>query len=123
MNRFSKAERLSGEPVISDLVRNGNFFASAPLHIKYKETTPVSGSFLRVAFSVPKRLFKKATQRNLLKRRMREAYRKDKDELVQLLQEKRKGLDIFILYSEKEIREFSVIESAMKRCLKKVSQI
>lgn len=122
MSRFSKAERLSGEPVISDLVRNGNFFAAPPLHMKYKEKIPVSGSFLRVAFSVPKRLFKKAIQRNLLKRRMREAYRKDKDELVQQLREKGKGMDIIILYSEKEIREFPAIESAMKRCLNKITK-
>jgi len=66
-----------------------------------------------MAVSVPKRLFKRAVDRNLLKRRIREAYRLNKSELYNLLVQKELKLYLVIQYQHKEIAGFHVIEEGL----------
>ena len=66
-----------------------------------------------MAVSVPKRLFKKAVDRNLLKRRIREAYRLNKADLYSLLENKQITLQLIIQYQKKEIKDFHTIEKAL----------
>ena len=68
----------------------------------------------RVMVSVPKRLFKRAVKRNLLKRRLRESYRVRKD-LVQ-------GTDILFLYNSKEILDSKEIARQVEQILKNIGQ-
>ena len=68
-----------------------------------------------ILVSVPKRLFKRAVRRNLLKRRIREAYRTQK----QLLPGN--GYSIMILYNSKEVMDFEVIRNQVKDILEKVA--
>ncbi len=65
--------------------------------------------------SVPKRLFKRAVKRNLLKRRLREAYRLQK-ELLPV-----PGHDILFVYSSAEIADFSVIREEVASLLRKIA--
>ncbi len=65
----------------------------------------------KVAFIVPKRKIKLATQRNLLKRRMREAYRLNKNILTKT------GLHMVFFYKPNEVIAFQRIEIAMMNCL------
>ena len=74
-----------------------------------------------MAVSVPKRLFKNAVDRNLLKRRIREAYRLNKRDLYSLLQQKERNLKLVIQYQHKEIKEFKTIEDALKMGLSKLA--
>jgi len=66
-----------------------------------------------MAVSVPKRLFKRAVDRNLLKRRIREAYRLNKGELYQLLQEKEQKLILVIQYKDRKLGDYHSIEEAL----------
>lgn len=66
-----------------------------------------------MAVSVPKRLFKKAVDRNLIKRRIREAFRLNKPDLYTLLQQKKLKLDLVIQYQSKEIQEYKRIEDGL----------
>ncbi len=76
---FKKSERLSSKKDIQELFNNGSSFYLYPFKVI---TLPADTSKLhQVLFSVPKRLFKRAVDRNLLKRRMREAYRLNNSEL------------------------------------------
>jgi ribonuclease P protein component len=73
-----------------------------------------------MAVSVPKRLYKKAVDRNLLKRRIREAYRLNKPDLNRSLQLKQRNLILLIQYQHQEILSFKTISEATKTGLLKV---
>ena len=71
----------------------------------------------RVMVSVPKKLFKRAVKRNLLKRRIRESYRKQKHIL-----KADTGVDILLTYSTKEILEYAAIHEMVGNILTKVNE-
>lgn len=75
-----------------------------------------------MAVSVPKRLFKKAVDRNLLKRRIREAYRLNKADLYDLVQRKDLKLILLIQYKNNEIEDYHIIEEAVLKGLRKLAE-
>lgn len=75
-----------------------------------------------MAVSVPKRLFKRAVDRNLLKRRIREAYRLNKVDLYALLQGKEQKLNLVIQYKHQQIASYQIIEAALIKALIKLSE-
>jgi len=64
----------------------------------------------QLAISVQKRLFKKAVQRNLLKRRIREAFRKNKSELYQYLESSKMNIVFMLIYTGSSILDYKEIE-------------
>lgn len=73
---------------------------------------------VRLLFSVPKRYHKRANKRNLLKRRMREAYRLNKC----CLGEHSASIDLALIYSAKEEVPYARVESAIRKILTKVGE-
>jgi ribonuclease P protein component len=73
-----KHERLYEKMAMDSVFRKGNSIFNPPIKLLWLNEKPEKDIPVKVAFSVPKRNFKKAVTRNLLKRRMREAYRKNK---------------------------------------------
>ena len=89
------------------------------LYIIEKESPP---PLPQVLFSVSKKSFKRAVDRNLVRRRCREAYRLNKESLLALSTESRPSYIAF-LYLAKEITSYDVIETAMKQSLKKLEKL
>lgn len=115
--RFRKAERLSRDKWISNLFANGAPHFLHPLKFIVQQHPDPSYPVTQVLFSVPRRQFKKASDRNLLKRRMREGYRLHKH----LLPSSEKWAIAYI-YVGKGIVKSEVIHSCIEKSLVHVMQ-
>ena len=113
---FTKNERLCSFTEINSLVKDGHVLFLYPFRTVYQKN---GGSTNRILVSVPKKNFKRAVHRNLLKRRIRESYRKNKELLGS---GDGAGLNIMFVYIGKDILEYSYIESKLKDILGKVSK-
>ena len=105
---FSKHERLSKKKLIEELFAQGKAFNLSPLRVMFRPNPDQAAPTHQVLFSVPTRNFKRAVDRNLLKRRLREAYRLNKSNIqspVKLL--------VAYIYIAKEILPFKAIEQKM----------
>jgi ribonuclease P protein component len=116
MQTFRKAERLSSKVVIEQLFTTGKTFYSKPFKIYWLLVPPSDKTAVKVLISVPKRNFKRAVDRNRLKRLIREAYRKNKTILVRPAGGEQ--LLLMFLYIEKTIEEYATIEAKMIETLK-----
>lgn len=117
---FKKKERLKSKILIDQLFSNGHSFFTYPFKVLFIATTEENTNTLQVLFSVPKRSFKQAVRRNLIKRRMREAYRLNKNQLYKQLQQNKKQIAVIFIYVEKEIKDFSLIEKGMIKVMKQL---
>ena len=117
MNTLPKSERLHGKTTISALMSKGRWGHTSALKYCYLagEGSDDAPAANRMMVSVPKKLFKRAVKRNLLKRRLREAYRTSKDLLPQT------GASIMFLYGTDRILEADEIKEHVTRIMKSLS--
>lgn len=117
---FHKEERLCSQKIIGDLFTSGESFLAYPLKVVFLKIDIPEPFPVQVAFTVSKRNFKHAVKRNILKRRMREAYRLNKSPFYQGIAAKNLQLAIMFVYVGKDIAEYPVIEKGMISAFKKV---
>ncbi|HRG57505.1 MAG TPA: ribonuclease P protein component [Bacteroidia bacterium] len=121
-NTFSKAERLSSVKHIEELFKSGKSFRSYPLKITVLKHHNYCESSVSILISAPKHFFKHANERNLIKRRIRESYRKNKHRLLEFCKTHDLLLNISFQYSNNKLEEFSTIEIALKKALDKIEK-
>jgi ribonuclease P protein component len=116
-------ERLKSRKVIQQLFAEGRSFSHFPFRIIYLETESHLIP-LQAGFSVSKRHFKKAVDRNKIKRLMRECYRLQKHTLKTELEDNHKSLVVFFIYTGNEKPKYDLvfekIGSALGRLEKEV---
>lgn len=124
-NTFSKREKLCSKRSFAVLIAGKKAIHAGRLRVSYHFDLPqelVSAPSM-VAFVATKRDFKRAVDRNLLKRRMREAYRVQKAAFVARLAEKSRNVSLLFRYNSREIRNFNEIEQDMCRVLQQLSRM
>ena len=105
---FKKEEKLKSRKTIEQLFRDGRSFSVFPFRVLWK-FTGTSVAPLQNGFAVSSKHFKKAVDRNRIKRLMREAYRLQKNDLQNLLKQQQKQLAVFIIYGGNELPEYDLI--------------
>ena len=120
MSDFSlpKSERLSSKNLIDQLFQEGKSLFVYPYSIKYLEIPELTNNQFLV--SVSKKKFKRAVDRNLIKRRIKEAYRLNKSESLENRQDECYML-IGYIYTAKEIHNYNFIESKLIESLKRLN--
>ena len=109
---LSKTERLCGENNITTLLKKGRFISGERLKLCYYKNPESTTN--RIMVSVPKKLFKRAVKRNLLKRRIRESYRQLKHIIAA------EQLDILFIYTSKIEFSYDIIYNDIENLLKSI---
>ena len=117
-----KSERLKSRKSIDTLFASGKGFAVFPLRVTYRFSASAEGG-LQIGVTASKRNFKKAVDRNRIKRLLREAYRLQKEELQATLKASGKSGIVFFLFTGKTLPSFDEIKAAMAKCLQKLTKI
>lgn len=121
-NTLCKAERLDKKKVIDKMFAGGaRSFSVFPLRVVYLPAEELEAD-ASILVSVSKRRFKRAVKRNRVKRQIREAYRMNKHELLNVLAEKQCKLAIAFIYLSDQLVESSIIEERMKTALARVAE-
>ncbi|MES2107097.1 MAG: ribonuclease P protein component [Bacteroidota bacterium] len=122
MYTFTKEERLCNKKLIEQLYHNGSSFLCYPFKASWLLVDAPMQFPAQILFSVAKKRYKRAVDRNLLKRRMREAYRLNKQtNLYNLLNSSNKQIVLSVGFIGKEIAEYDFIEKKMLKLLTQLS--
>jgi ribonuclease P protein component len=119
MLTFNKSERLSSKVSIDSLFEKGKSFNSFPFKVIWLEAEQ-SNTPAKIVISVPKRSFKRAVDRNRIKRQIREAYRKNKDSFYNSLDEKK--VLLILIYTAKIGTEFKELEDKIIIALERLNK-
>jgi ribonuclease P protein component len=131
---LNKNERLKKRTTIDRLFKEGRSFSVYPFKAVYhlgqineglseKKNVNKAGPPLQFGVSVSKRTFKKAVFRNRVKRLIREAYRVEKVLLLTALNDKKNtALELFIIYTGKELPLFTFVQEKMKNLIHRLVQ-
>jgi len=123
MYTFKKEERLCNKKLIDELFHNGSSFLCYPYRVSWLAVEENAEYPVQVLIAVPKKRYKRAVDRNLVKRRIREAYRLNKQEhLYNLLTVANKKIVFSVGYIGKEIEPYLVMEKKMLKLLKQLSE-
>ncbi|HOZ86912.1 MAG TPA: ribonuclease P protein component [Bacteroidia bacterium] len=121
-NKFYKQERLCSRKQIDLLFQKNKSSVAFPLKAVHIETATELLFPAQVMFVVPKRNFKKAHDRNTIRRRMREAYRLAKNSFYDKLKLQNKKLLVALIYTGKKEENYAVIETAVLKVLNSITR-
>jgi ribonuclease P protein component len=115
---FKKEEKLCSTKQIAQVYAKGKTLFLHPFQIRYLSVENSNDTnSVRVLFVVGKKVQKRAVKRNLIKRRMREIYRLNKNELTSLVNSQEKSLLMAISYVDKDIRDYAFMSQRFEQLL------
>ncbi|MCD4729286.1 MAG: ribonuclease P protein component [Bacteroidales bacterium] len=123
MQTFKKEERLSKINVINKLFSEGEKFTIKPYRVFWLDMEMECNYPAQVLISVSKKHFKRAVDRNLIKRRTREAYRKNKADFYSSLNKNARNCVFALLYNSGEIASYKDIEEKIILILQRLQSV
>lgn len=118
--KLGKANKLCSPKIIDDVFDSGSQLKSYPFVLKFKEVVLPKEVPFQIVFSAPKRTFRKATQRNRIKRLCKEAFRTRRHELDAYLTEQNKQLALFLVYTPPEELDVNLLTGRTEKLIKKI---
>ena len=115
---FKKEERLCSKIFIDELMKTGKSFSVAPFRVVWLKINSEKKILTQILISVPKKKYKRAVDRNHLKRLIREAYRKNKEALLS----EKENMRIAFIYTSGTPLSYPEIESKILLILQRLSQ-
>ena len=122
MFHFPKNQKLCNEKAIERLFENGKYLTEKPFRIIYNIDNNNEDIFLKALIVVPKKRVRLASDRNVIKRRVKEAYRLQKSELEKYLKSNNHQLNLAIIYQKHEILDYKLIEEKIKLLLSRLKE-
>lgn len=122
MFEFPKNQKLCNDKSIEILFENGKSLSEKPFRIIYNIDNNNEDVFLKALIVVPKKRVRLASDRNVIKRRVKEAYRLQKSELEKYLKSKNHQLNLAIIYQKHEILDYKLIEEKIKLLLSRLKE-
>ena len=125
---LGKQERLKSRKQIEQLFSEGKSFAVSPYRVFYhsSELQLAQESSLQFGVGVSTKHFKKAVDRNRIKRLTRECWRLQKNELKEKLNSAEKKLNVFLVFTGREMVDYSLVNEKLnlinKRLIKLVHE-
>jgi ribonuclease P protein component len=113
-----KSERLCNIKLIEDLYKSPSFVKAYPIIFSYKTSDFQFDAPFQILFTVPKRNFKSAVNRNRIKRILRDRFRLNKQQFSELFTN-RKGI-CSLVYTAKELPDYQIIDASIKKILIKL---
>ena len=115
---LTKPERLHSYGAIRRLFKEGQSGFVYPFRYMFyiEDAAQTEAAIL---FSTPKKFHKRANKRNTIRRRMREAYRLNKEILTSRLGNRR--IELALIYSSKTLHDYKFIENALKKSLEQIA--
>lgn len=119
---FRKPERLVSVSVFERLVKEGKSINRPPLRMLYAPEKLETDAPAQVAFSVPKRTFGRAVDRNRIKRLLREAYRQNKSTVYPLFESTGKKWAMLLIFTGKSIPDFREVSEKVNLILRQIAK-
>jgi ribonuclease P protein component len=107
---FSRDERLRSRKLIEKIIERGKSIHVAPFRFSWTITKLNTVFPVQVAISVPKRFFKRAVDRNRIRRLIREVYRKNKSGLYALLKSHNIQCALLVVFSGRKVPVYDEVE-------------
>lgn len=116
---YNKKEKLKSRKQLEQLFTAGTTFTVFPIKVIYKGVE-VQNSILKTGVGASRKNFKKAVDRNRIKRLLRETYRTEKTVLLNYLQPNKKQIALFFLYIDKSLPDYKTLKQKMQQAIEKL---
>lgn len=127
--QLPKSERINSKKLIDRLFKGGGAksMSAFPLRVVFMTEDADADAhepLAKMMVSVPKRYFKRAVKRNHVKRLVREAYRRNKQVLIDTLEaeEQRKALSLCFIWTDGNLRSYEEVERKIANLLQRIAE-